>query len=340
MSMKKNLSTLTSQSDNGKIVQFDYIRAIAAISVIAIHTINSGLIYKGTTYSNDVLLFFTAIKNLLYYAVPCFAMITGYLLCNPDKELTLKKIYGKYFMRILCVLLIFGTGFAWLEIVFDEKTVSLMQIPQAFLRVLKNNTWAHMWYLYALLLAYVLLPVWRIVAKKASDNLFLAVIVVMIIAQTIMGIRQTTGCREFALNTYLLMGAYMRRRIVSDKRILWAGLIGSSVLTVVVTYCDIGLVGYCSPLVVVQSYSVFMLLYEARFEGNMVKRVLSEISAKSFGIYLVHMIFVNLEYKVLNLHLMGSYLSLFVFVVMIIVNLILSYFVAFVLYKTPIKKLL
>lgn len=71
---------------------------------------------------------------------------------------------------MVTVLLTFGFAFAWLEIIFDQESFRLFQIPKALLRVLTGDTWAHMWYIYCLIGIYVLLPMYKIIAEKASDE--------------------------------------------------------------------------------------------------------------------------------------------------------------------------
>ena len=63
----------------------------------------------------------------------------------------------------------------------------------------------------------------------------------------------------------------------------------------------------------------------------MAEEVLLEIADKSFGIYLVHMLFVNFEYKLLSLNPFED--GLYIGFVLIIFNIILSYCCTWVLKK-------
>lgn len=56
------------------------------------------------------------------------------------------------------------------------------------------------------------------------------------------------------------------------------------------------LFGYDSVLVVIQSIGLFVLFNSMNIE-NKLDQVLSEIGEKSFGIYLIHMVIINLAYK-------------------------------------------
>lgn len=328
-----------------KNLQIEYIRAIATIGVVSIHTIYSGILYSGDNTVPQVVLFFTMVKNMLYWAVPCFGMISGILLINPKKELNIKKIYGKYLVRIILVLLLFGTVFSWIEVIFNENTISIKQVPKAVLLVLKHNTWEHLWYLYAILTVYILLPLWRYLAKKCNNTVLVSIIVVLYIISFLL------NSREIALHLFFWMGELYRRQCIklSKKQSLVVFFISSLLIMVTVYIHEVikidlnRLLGYTSCFVVFQAYAIFSLLYSRNYDENRNEsnKLLLRLSDYSFGIYLVHMFFVNMEYKVLNLHLMNSLISIMIFIILILANVVFSYLVTAVIKLIPgIKKLI
>ena len=345
MSEESNPRIKKSNSNQKKNLKIEYIRAIAAIGVVSIHTIYSGILYSGDVTTPYVVLFFTMIKNMLYWAVPCFGMISGMLLLNPEKEISLKKIYGKYLVRIAIVLLLFGTAFSWIEVIFNEHNISLKQIPEAVLMVLKHQTWEHLWYLYALLTIYLLLPLWGYIVKKCNSIALIGIIAVLYILSFVL------NSREISLHLFFMMGELFRRQFIKlDKKRSLIVVCVSSVLILITVYIhevvkvDLNrLLGYTSVFVAVQAFSFFTFLYGLNFDGlnERLRKILLRISEYSFGIYIVHMFFVNLEYKVINLHLMNSLVSVVIFAVLITVNVLLSYFATAVMKMIPgIKKLI
>lgn len=68
------------------------------------------------------------------------------------------------------MLLLFGTVYAWMELLFDERMISVKQVGIALLNVFQGKPWAHMWYLYCLLGLYFMLPVYRILSKHMTDK--------------------------------------------------------------------------------------------------------------------------------------------------------------------------
>lgn len=325
--------------------QIEYIRAIAAIGVVSIHTIFSGILYSGDDTIPYVVICFTMLKNMLYWAVPCFGMISGILLLNPEKELSLKKIYGKYLVRIVAVLLLFGVAFSWMEIMFYEHTISIKQIPSAVLLVVTHQTWAHLWYLYALLTIYFVLPLWRYIAKR-SNNLFLIGFICLLYVLAVV-----FNSNEISLHMFFMMGElYRRQYIKADKKVSAIGFMLCSAVNLGIAYINevsqLNLnrfLGYTSIFVAAQAYFVFSFLYDTDFGkyGAGIRDVMLRLSQNSFGIYLIHMFFVNLEYKVFKFHLMNSIFSLFIFLILIIVNVTLSYFATEIIRKVPgLKRLI
>lgn len=323
--------------DKRKDYNIEYIRAISAIAVVSIHTVYSGILYS-TTQIESAVLFFTCIKNLLYWAVPCFCMITGYLLLNPSKELSIKKIYSEYLLRALEILLLFGTAFSWMEIIFNERCIRIGQLLEAFICVVNNNTWAHLWYMYAIIPIYLLLPFWRIIIKK-SDNRALIVILTAVLMLSLI-----TQSREISLQMYFLLGEVYRRRLFTLKKLnagILTGVFSLAIIIAVLLQEKFGynldfLFGYQSILVIFQSYLIFNQLRSMNIRSKYIKSYFLKIADKSFGIYLIHMIFVNFEYKVFKLNLTGKDNTVFLLLILITINVIASYMCTWILKKLPI----
>ena len=108
-----------------KNLQFEYIRAFSIVAVITIHTFYSALLKYGGAASITDQVLYKIIMNIMWWAVPSFLMISGSLLLDTKKTISLKKLYGKYIRRMLIILFTFGLAFSWLEIVFDSKIFRL-----------------------------------------------------------------------------------------------------------------------------------------------------------------------------------------------------------------------
>lgn len=132
-----------------KEVWIEYLRAAATLAVVFLH-VNMGLV---ANYSQEELgpfnyIIFNDFYITVKWAVPCFIMISGALLLNPNRPVTWKKI-KKYIVRMILVLCSFGYIFSLMELIFSSGTVSLKMVLHAALNVIQGDSWSHMWYIYA-----------------------------------------------------------------------------------------------------------------------------------------------------------------------------------------------
>ena len=98
--------------DSGKRVsQFSYIRVIACMAIVLLHTMNGARIYHMDTVSQGESLAAFTVCSVLMWAVPCFLMVSGALLLDPAREITWGKIFGKYIRRMLIALILFTAIF-------------------------------------------------------------------------------------------------------------------------------------------------------------------------------------------------------------------------------------
>ena len=90
-------------TENKHIKFIDYMRVFATICVIMSHIITNTYSYNKIEHTY-IYIIFDIILNYSLVAVPIFLMITGYLLLDDRKKITLKKCF-KYIYRVLIVLL-------------------------------------------------------------------------------------------------------------------------------------------------------------------------------------------------------------------------------------------
>ena len=351
--MENNIKIYANSSSvkNKEDQRFEYIRAIAAIAVVIIHTMYTAIVLFGDETTNKFGIYiYRSVMNLMWFAVPCFLMLTGLLLLLPKKQIDIRTLYKKYVLKILIVLGIFGIIFSWMEIVFSQKTINVFQIPNAVINVIQGETWAHLWYLYCLLGIYITFPIWNMISKNASEREFKYILIILFIFASIIKTLNTMGFNigfyNHISNIYpfwFLCGAGYHRGFfdISKKRAVTL-ILTNSALLLVLSYLETydyfsslnfsDLFGYSSILVIGQSVGLFALILKLNL-AKWLKKVLLEIADKSFGIYLVHMLFVNFEYKLLSLNPFED--GLYIGFVLIIFNIILSYCCTWVLKKIP-----
>lgn len=270
---------------------------------------------------------------------------------DTKKKITIEKLYGKYVLRMLIVLFSFGLVFSWMELFFEERTISLIQITEAVLNVLTGNTWAHMWYIYCLIGLYVLLPMYKLIADYASNAQLKYILFVLFIFESILRVTKVFGVElgfYCHINTiypfWLLMGIAWNRGIFIKKfkvdivllAISSLLLVAASVLEVLLKLSLSSLFGYDSIFVVIQSVALFSVFNSMKTKSKW-GRILCEIGDESFGIYLIHMFFINVFYKLLKLNPFNVLFDMGG-AVLIIINIVFSYFVVSMMKRLPVFK--
>ena len=140
----------------------DLLKCICCICVAVIHS-SSRPITELNVYSFDwyCALFY---GSLCRFAVPIFFMVTGALLLDPAKKMTLKKIYVNYFLRMLGCLFFWSLMYEFYfyiayVILYGTRTPGWLWLSLKDVFTFEHHF--HLYYLQILLAFYVLLPVVR-----------------------------------------------------------------------------------------------------------------------------------------------------------------------------------
>lgn len=253
-------------------------------------------------------------------------MITGSLLVSPKKELSINKLLFKYIKRFVLVIIVFGTLYSLMEIVFTEKTFKFSILVEAILNTAKGKSWDHMWYIYMTVGLYALLPFLRgfagavelqkIQDEQKAKRILLYTLAVMFIISSVVPyisffVEVKNDLPQISIYIfYLLLGYAVEKWNFKLKNkiavllivifVLYTGLIQLYPKVVMRDNTFMLTLGNESPFVVLAAFSVFSLcknLCGEKPENNVTKF----LSPLTFGIYLIHPVSVNLCYKVLKL---------------------------------------
>lgn len=253
------------------------------------------------------------IQIAVRWAVPCFLMITGYLLLDRGKSISKKNVY-RYTTRILIVLLAFGFLFCVMEAyVGGIRGISL--VTTSILNLIEGNSWSHMWYLYMIIGIYLLLPLFKRYTECATLNEQRLVILVLIIFTIgVPTINQFFGVHIVTLLP--LNSSYV-------AYVLFGGLIrnfGGGVVKHKYTLLFVGIIGFCAMLylklfsynvsynpdnifVCLYSMGLFAICCESRWLEKIADNcVVGAISKYSFGIYVIHPVILNTLMKGMHIY--------------------------------------
>ena len=324
----------------------EYLSILAIAAVILDHVaIVATSVFKNSITVNDSILYY-AIINSSHFAVPVFIMVTGYLLLNPEKDISINKIIQKYVFRMIIVLFTFGVFFAWLEIIFDTKTFNIFQVFTSIYNVIIGNTWDHMWYLYMLIGLYLITPILRKFVYNSTNKEIKYFLLLNLIFLSIFS--QIKSFFDIDIDFYIpissiypfyyVLGYYIGNtpRTKSNRKIVATSIIICFVILILSAIKNVSdLADYHSFIVIILSASIFILVrdtseYYKKHYGSFLKL----ISRCSFGMYVIHMFFINILYKFLKINPFSynSVVLLVLFIIVFVASLISSY----ILTKIPI----
>lgn len=163
-----------------KKIYLEVLRCLALVFVVLIHVVAIP-IQNWTTNPGEWYPAYSLAYTIGNFGVPLFLMISGALLCNPDKSISLKKIYSKMIPRILVPLAFFGYCYALLEILFETHSITISMFGEAVIRVLNEESWGHLWYMYLMIGIYLMLPIVRFFFQKMDNCQLLYTMIVLFI---------------------------------------------------------------------------------------------------------------------------------------------------------------
>ena len=328
----------------------EVMRVIAFVMVIIIHVSN----YFCRAYEHISMGeygFSLVINSLARVSVPCFFMMSGALLLGRCE--TMEKAL-KRAGRFLLVLIVWDMLYALFNIFYTKQGCDIAML-------LKKPAEAHLWYLYVMIPIYIVLPFLQVLCRdmgKALEKAFVVIGFVWLLFLHIMPYFKWDlyfdlplfgdRCYIFYLFCGYLISKY-KEEIKLKQGHLFTIFIGGSLINVILTAAVTVWMGdhferifeYGSPFVILSSLAFFAFVM--RLGDGEVK--LSEKAQKwidiccgcSFGIYLVHIMFLD-NYKI---HVPAAQYSAYIALpLLVIVILLVSFVVVYLLRKTKLGKII
>lgn len=275
------------------------------------------------------------------WAVPVFLMVTGALLFNSKKEITIKKIWSKYILRVFVALVVFGFLYNLFDIVTQGQDLTFESLLNGFAEVYFGTSWSHLWYLYLIIAIYILLPFYKKIANQMSKKeyiyLFIVFLIFVSLANFLSNIEFKPAfyiCVSSIYPCYLFVGHYINLYAKNSKMSILYFFIMTIILAVIsylryklqVEWLDYAIV-YSSALVFFQAWFIFKSLMSIKDKKvSIVKKVLLKIDYCTFGMYLVHMFVIRFAVKNLHLNAITEPIN---FVLIILASIVISYILVF-----------
>ena len=283
---------------------------MACLAIVLLHTVDSSVLMYDEQISVTARTVSMSVVYCMMWAVPSFVMVTGALLLDPRKEITMKKIYGKYVLRIVLALFLFALVFRIFDLGMNHEAFTVGSVLTGLWNAVIGKSWAHLWYLYLIIGIYLLLPAYRKISEHSSDKEIRYLLGVYAVFLSLLPLTKLFGVETaFYIHVssiypfYLFLGWAIASEKVRISRsnawiLLLLGILGI-VSTTVLRYRGgrenmQALLGYASFYVIMMCMGILPLLKARGDRDSIVSKVLLAVDKSSFGIYLIHMIFLRL----------------------------------------------
>lgn len=296
----------------------DNMRAIACFAVILLHA--AIITSPETWWAHN---FYGALPR---FAVPFFFMISGALLIN--KSYQLNVFLKKRLIRLVCPLIF------WSIVYYIWLAKEYASIHDFLITFFKFPIYYHLWFLYSMIgvcfTAIILIPFYNNSSKNEKTFFIALWVLTSLIYPTISGIYDTNDnileiynmYMFFGMSGWFFLGAYARDYL-SDLRTskihIISLLIISFLAMVIFTWWDSKRIahndvlfnvselfrGLHSPITLVYTLCLFILMSHSR--SNSIMKLIAD---NTLGIYCIHLIILNLTWKIDIVSTLSKWLSI------------------------------
>ena len=340
-----------------RVKYIDYIKCIAILCVIVVHLCGR---YRYEAIPEVQYTAAYALAWVVRIGVPLFFMCTGALFLH-IKGMDIKKLFTKNIPKLFVCLLLYSfiySAFMKREQLIDGQMGALSFLKETIKGILNIDVAPSLWYLYAIICVYLMLPIFRVIVDNASRRIieyylimcFVAAVMLMLLNMPQVAILAgwTNDMKYIWLfcgySIYIVGGAYIAKYDIPKKvRYVIYALALVSLAFVGLSkdqFFENPAVGeynindYLSPFTMVYAIAVFILIKQCcsmKEKEDKLYPVVRYISQNTLGIYLIHSILVDVLGIILPLN--GN-----VFVVIpvhFIIVLIATILIVFILKKIP-----
>lgn len=281
---------------------------VVILHVIAPHVTNVELYGTRTWYITVVL------TGFVRTGVPIFLMISGYLLLKNPLNANVSEFYKKRFGKILIPFMIWNIVYFIYVRISEHIQINLIDFIK---ELFTNGSSYQFWYVYTLSAIYLITPFLRMIIEKTSTKQQLALVFLIIFTWTIRPFLNTylpfniylfepiaEGYLGYFILGYILANEYFSLKyrvliytggIIGFLYGLWRNLSDSS--HEAINLKGIGPYEINQFLCAAAIFTLFKYAFEKIKIKQSIGRLLTTISGLTYGVYLTHVLALNILNK-------------------------------------------
>lgn len=316
----------------------DLLRVMSAIAVIIIHAVTAPVANSASAVAPSLHNTLNTLHNLMRWAIPVFFMISGYCLFS-KQECTYKYCFS-HVLKYVAVLCTIGLFYAALEEIFVAKSISLALIYHSILNVISGHSWAHMWFVYTIIGIYLVIPVIHSFMQKDDTNIYIFTGLLFLFNILLPAIN-SSGLLSIIVDFpfcgylfYVCFGGLVAKCKVGKFCYYLFPILGLISVIYIMHFSHNKTFEYNSLSICLLAISIFLIINNMGSKQNV---FISKIATCTWGIYLIHPLFINIFLKILKMDLLSSmpYIKLPLFCISIF---LLSYIFVYLFKKIPLIK--
>lgn len=342
--------------NSNQIKEIQYLRGFAIIAVIIIHT---------SDYASNLNLSVLSIANLFLnyisrFAVPLFVLLSGIVLSlKYNTSMSIKPFYIKRMKSILPQYLFFSLFYLIVPLSLHMGSLTIPPISKIFSSILLANSSGHLWFIPMIIQFYLLYP-YLISMYEKTNNVKVFILISAIIQNIWLIINKglfSSCLNDNILNItqfiflshlfYFILGIYVGRNYIEIKSFVvslkWTlshlfilstiiiygfiikCFINVGTISKIPSYC-FGIVYMLHPIYFPVIFSILLIISIKLKDVNKVySSVIFNLGNYSFGIYLIHALFLRELPFIMNTKMNINYTQWEFYPLLFILTLGLSY---------------
>lgn len=301
-------------------LEFDILRLIATVAVIATHVCGSQIHTLSVTSSDFIWL--NIIQSAITWDVPIFVMISGRFFLDPEKKKSLRTLYQKSIKHLVIAFLIWSAIYTGYYILMGRVDNDNVFMWKEYIYEFVTGPY-HLWYIFMIVGLYVASPILRKITeeKQLMEYFIILFLVAQFLQQygtrlPLIGVIVTAilGKTYFHIALgyagYFVLGYYLYKYGVPSKLEKWIytltillivfSCVGTSLDSLHGGELNEFLSTYQTPNIIIESCGiyVFFIKHVAKIQfSNIAKKGLALFGRWGLGIYLSHALMLELLCK-------------------------------------------
>ncbi|MES2111649.1 MAG: acyltransferase family protein [Bacteroidota bacterium] len=296
-----------------RVFYFDILRAAAIFAVIVLHfsADAAGQYHKIATSDWLSAAFYNGLTRC---CVPLFVLLSGALLLNPDKEVSISEVFVKRLPKLIIPLVVWSIIYETFQFTTD-KGYGKFHLITALKTFYQGPLVFHFWFLYMMIGIYLIYPIINSFIRAATKSQVQYFILMWFIANCLLGVAGPVLNLNIGIELnsfigytgYFVLGYYLNNYTFTAPRLnsiyLLSVLAFISSVTGIILLQYFGYAGFndviesdFTPDIPIAIAGIFLLAkhYDRNLKLGWWHNAVSFVSKESYGIYIVHVLFVRL----------------------------------------------